>query len=164
MNLGTITGTSASPGNQRGIGLGYWEAATGGEGPVEDWRGVYLTTDGRLILGRHDADGANRVGLVETIIASGINTGIDHTLSFDIDTSSGDISNIVWDGANQTDITTTIFNANVNYVGMIASSSSPGTFGQFDNFLVAEVPEPSTFALAALSLLGLCTTRRRRRR
>ena len=156
MNLGTTAGpnTPSDMGTQRGIGLGYYA----GEGSVatnDDFRGLVLGTDGRLILAQANVAGSSRAGFVAEI-ATGIDTAVDHTLSYDINTDTGDISNIVLDSVLQPDVNTTLFNSNVNHVGFFASSSAGGTFAFFDDFTVsAVVPEPTSIAIWSILGLGL---------
>ena len=144
VEVGTTAGPGApgsDTGNQRGIGLGFF-TGTGGDATENDFRGLVLGTDERLILARDDVAGANRAGFLAEI-ATGINIAIPHTLSFIIDTETGDISSILLDGVEQPDVATTIFSADVNRVGVMASSQSGGTFAYFDDFTVEEYVPPS---------------------
>ena len=144
MNMGTTSGpgvpSTIEP--QRGIGLGFYEGILS-VATNSDFRGLLLGTDGRLILARAGANGSPRAGFLAEI-ATGIDTTIDHTLSFEINTITGDISNIILDGQAQPDVETDIFNTNVNRVGFFASSEAGGTRATFDNFTVTDAAGPST--------------------
>ena len=138
MNLGNTAGPS-TPDNlqvQRGVGLGFYEGILS-VATNRDFRGLVLGTDGRLILARAGENGSPRAGFIAEI-TTGIDTTIDHSLSYEIDTETGDISNILLDGVPQTDVTTTIFAANVNRVGFFASSADGGTRASFDDFTVID--------------------------
>jgi hypothetical protein len=102
-------------------------------------------------------------------------------LQFDIDINNADTGFVSLDGFSypsttigaQSTITVPI---SAGLASALAASSNPTTIiiqvgGGFspgnetmylDNLRVHQVPEPSTFALLGLGLLGLCVTRRRR--
>ena len=162
LDLGTTAGPTTAPQNnpQRGIGLGYYESIVS-VATNADFRGLVLGTDGRLILARAGEDGSPRAGIVEEI-ASGLDTSVEHTLSYDIDTLTGDIFNIVLDGVQQSDVDTTFFNSNVNRAGVFVSSSAGGRFGFADDFTVSAVPEPTSLLVGAIGLGALAVRRRRR--
>lgn len=162
VNLGTLSGgtSSANTGLQRGAGLGFYDTA-GGSAGATNWRGLFLGNDGRLILGQTGANSAGTgIGFVAEI-ATGLTVGSDHTLSYQIDTTTGDISNIFLDSVLQADLTTTFFNADVNRVGMTSSSAAGNTYSFFDDFKLESVPEPSSVALLGI-FGGLALLRRRR--
>jgi hypothetical protein len=160
MNLGNTAGPTSPDNNetQRGVGLGFYESILS-VATNSDFRGLVLGTDGRLVLARAGANGSARAGFLAEI-ATGIDTSVDHTVSYDINTTTGDISNILLDGVLQADVATTIFNADVNRVGFFASSTSGGTTATYDDFTVIAVPEPTSLAL--LGLGSLLIARRRR--
>jgi len=162
MDIGSTGGPSTPDGTEptRGLGLGFYAGVGDNIFVDTDFRGLVLTTDGRLVLGRTGENGSPRVGTVETIV-SGLDNAGQHTLSFEIDTGSGDISNILLDGNLQPDVSTTLFNAEVNRAGFFASSSAGGTSAYIDDFTVeGVVPEPTSLALLCLG--GLVIARRRR--
>jgi len=143
MFINTINGptTPSDTGMQRGIGLGFYSSA-GGVATANDWRGLLLGTDGRLILGQHGVGGSSRAGFLAEI-ATGVSTAVPHTVSYQIDTTTGDVSNILLDGAPQTDVTTTVFNTATSRVGFFGSAPTGGTTARFDDFLVESVTGPA---------------------
>lgn len=91
---------------------------------------------------------------------SGVQTLIPYTIKYDVDTASGDISNVTFNGTPIADFTTTGFtSAATANVGIVSDFGSNGI--TFDNLNVSSaVPEPATLGLVALS--GLALLRRRR--
>jgi len=136
MNMGTTDGptTAITTGEQRGVGLGFFSGTSNLATP-EGFRGLVITTDGRLILAEHGFGGSARAGFIEEI-ATDIDTASDHTLSFQINTTTGAISNIFLDGAQQPDVETSIFNLDINHVGFMVSSAAGGTTATYDDFTV----------------------------
>lgn len=130
--------TPSNTGLQRGIGLGIYESA-GGVATANGFRGLLLGTDGRLILAQHNVAGSNRAGFLAEI-ATGINTAVPHTLSYEIDLLTGGVDQIMLDGVAQPDVATTVFVANTNRAGFFASSTSGGKVAYFDDFTVLAVP------------------------
>lgn len=161
INVGTTAGSNpASLANpQRGAGLVFF-AGTGTVATPDNFRGLMITTDGRLIFAQHGFDGSPRAGLIEEI-ANGIDTALDHSLSFEIDTSTGDLSNILLNGNLQADVSTGLFASDINEVGFITSSSAGGTLGTFDDFTVTGIPEPGSLKILGLSGLLMACRRRR---
>lgn len=161
MNLGTTGGPTdpITTGEQRGAGMGFF-AAPGTVATPDNFRGLVITTDGRLILAQHGFGGSARAGFVE-LVTSGLDTALDHSLSFDIDTVSGDISNINLNGTLQPDIDTTLFASDINEVGFFASSNAGGTLASFDDFEVTGIPEPASLSLLGLASLLVASRRRR---
>lgn len=140
LNLGDTDGpdTAITTGEQRGVGLGVFADTNNLATPV-GFRGLEITTDGRLILAEHGFGGSLRAGFIEEI-ANGIDTALDHTLSYEIDTTTGDISNILLDGEEQPDVETTIFDSDINHVGVMVSSAAGGTTASYDDFTVTDGP------------------------
>lgn len=138
MNMGTTDGptTASTTGEQRGVGLGFFSGTSNLATP-EGFRGLVITTDGRLILAEHGFGGSARAGFIEEI-ATDIDTASDHTLSFQINTTTGAISNIFLDGAQQPDVETSIFNLDINHVGFMVSSAAGGTTATYDDFTVID--------------------------
>jgi hypothetical protein len=160
MNLGSTAGPSTPNLSevQRGVGLGFY---AGTVATPDDFRGLIITTDGRLILGQHGLNGLTRAGFIEEI-ASGLDTSADHTLSFEIDTVTGDMSNITLNGTLQPDVTTTLFASNVNEVGFMVSSAAGGTLATYDDFEVSAIPEPSSLSLLGLGAMLVGLRRRKK--
>ena len=143
LNLGT-TAPAPVPDDvpvKRGVGVGFY-TATGGVATPVGFRGLMITTEGTLILAQEGENASPRAGeIVE--ITNGIDTSVDHTVAFEIDTTTGDISNILLDGALQADVETTIFDSNINHVGFMVSSQSGGTLAQYDDFTVTNAAVPT---------------------
>jgi len=140
-------GSASNTGNQRGIGVGFY-TSTGGVATDNGWVGVQLGTDGRLIVSQANVSGANRAGFVAEV-ATSLNLAVPHAVSYDINPTTGDISNILLNGVAQPDVATNIFtSAAVQRVGMMVSSASGGTHGFADNFSVSAIgitPIPGLF-------------------
>ncbi len=139
LNLGTTAGPpdpDAVTNPQRGIGLGFF-AGTGMVATPDNFRGLMITTNGRLIFVQHGFEGSPRAGLIEEL-SNGIDTSVDHSISYEINTTTGDIENILLDGIAQPDVETTLFNADVNHVGIMVSSQSGGTLASYDDFTVTD--------------------------
>lgn len=139
LNLGTTAGApdpDAVTNPQRGIGLGFF-AGTGTVATPDNFRGIMITTNGRLIFAQHGFDGSPRAGLIEEL-SNGIDTSVDHTISYEINTTTGDIGNILLDGVAQPDVETTLFNEAINHVGIMVSSQSGGTLASYDDFTVTD--------------------------
>lgn len=160
LNIGTTAADGTPSTRKRGVGLGYFAAATTTAGNFSsDFRGLMITTDGDLILAQHGAGGAPGLGQI-ALIAQNLILSEDHTVSFEIDIVTGDIFNIMLNGVLQADINTTIFASDVNHVGLLSTSASGGTYMEFNDFTVTQTPEPGSLAL--LGLGGLLIVRRRR--
>lgn len=137
VNINNIAGsaTASNTGIQRGAGLGFY-TNTGGNATSAGWRGVQIGTDGRLIVSQEGVGGSSRAGFVAEI-ATGLNLATSHTISYEINQVTGDISNIFLDGALQPDVATNIFtDAAVQRAGIMASSSTGGRVAFFDNLLI----------------------------
>ena len=139
LNLGTTAGPpdpDAVTNPQRGIGLGFF-AGTGTVAAPDNFRGIMITTNGRFIFAQHGFDGSPRAGLIEEL-SNGIDTSVDHTISYEINTTTGDIGNILLDGVAQPDVEMTLFNEAINHVGIMVSSQSGGTLASYDDFTVTD--------------------------
>ena len=150
MNLGTVTGTA----NGRGVGLGFFNTVsnTAFHGN-NNFLGLVLLPSGILNLISVDATTDAVVTLVQSLPYSGIwNAAVFHSLSYDVDTTTGNISNVVLDSTGYAFNSTSLFtNAATAYAGFIASSATPNGYGYIDNFSV--VPEPSAVYFAAFALV-----------
>ena len=137
IDINNIAGptTASNTGIQRGAGLGFY-TNTGGNATSAGWRGVQIGTDGRLIVSQEGVGGSSRAGFVAEI-ATGLNLATPHTISYEINQITGDISNIFLNGALQPDVTTNIFtDAAVQRAGIMASSSTGSRVAFFDNLLI----------------------------
>jgi hypothetical protein len=87
-------------------------------------------------------------------------------LTYDIDTTSGTISNISLEGstANYAFLTNLFAGVATNYVGMNTSSGVGFTFGAFDNFSLVAIPEPSSIIawIVVFLVMAGCAWRHKR--
>ena len=156
----------------RGITLGFFDPATiptGGffgerRGPF----GVTYNDLGYLLLVRGDATAANLNGdvLAQVSTYGPSNTPIpltgSHHLSYTVDTTTGSISGVTFDGflIDFGVSTAGLFtDARTNYAGNYAASGAGNTFGFLDNFTIT-TPEPASLSLLAAG--GMLLLRRRR--
>lgn len=108
------------------------------------------------------ADGSLAGGAVSV---GTISEGVFYNIGFDIDTTSGDLSNVMFDGNPVGGLSSTAFTDAATAYAAIAVGN--GSRAYFNHFVVSEaaaapVPEPS--ALTLLGLGGLLLVWRRRRR
>jgi hypothetical protein len=115
--------------------------------------------------------GANGdLNLAQTLIAhynpanfsgAAFSTASFYHLSYDIDTTTGGVSNIVLSnglGSQSYTVSTTVFTGgNTVFAGIFTNSSANGVIGTVDNFALStpSVPEPPAVALLALGAIGL---------
>lgn len=157
----------------RGIGLGFY-STTGGQFSQNRFTGLVLDINGNLNLVQDpNATGFYNAGSFRDTPVAFVGTWdpqAPRTLTYDIDTTTGQILNISLEGSSADYSSfhgTTLFtDAATAFAGVHTSSSIGSTganprFGAFDNFSVIAVPEPSA---ATLLCLGLLTALGRRRR
>jgi hypothetical protein len=95
-----------------------------------------------------------------------------YNLKYDIDTTTGDISNITLSngiGSVTYDLATTIFTgSNTSFLAIGSGSGTGGTIGHFDNLQLFELalvaPEPGSFALLGMGLVCLARRAQRNKR
>lgn len=85
-----------------------------------------------------------------------------HHVTFQVDTATGALSNILLDSQSYSVSTNVFTDANTNVASWRVRSWAGDTYGLVDNFLVTDVPEP--MALTLLGGLGLLAVVRRPRR
>ena len=151
-NISGDTETQANNAH-RGAGLGFFSSVALGSGGsfhgFNNFTGLVVDSTGsvRLIIG-----GANS-GIATTV--AGFDPSVSHTLSYSVDTNAGigSISNIFLDSTAVTLVAPadTFTTARTTLAGFYNSSGSASDLANFDDFSVALVPEPSTFA----AVLGL---------
>jgi hypothetical protein len=168
LKTGNLSG--AAGGNARGVGLGFYDFSTD-PGNVEvaiDFVGLVLAPDGSLYF--YENQGGGQSFSASPVAFGGtFDTNAFYTLSYEVDTSTGDISDISLEGSTAdysslaTDAAGQFTDSATVMAAFTGSSAAGGTYGYVDNFTVT-VPEPSTLILTALGLLGLLAWGRRRRR
>lgn len=164
-NISASTVTQAND-PRRGAGLGFFSSVALGTGGsfhgFNNFTGLVVDRAGniRLIIG-----GANS-GIATSV--AGFDPAVFHTLSYSVDTTAGvgSITNILLDGTSVSlsAAANTFTIARTAMAGFYYSDLDPSVVASFDNFSVALVPEPSTFAavfvLLVLVSLGKVRTRK----
>lgn len=153
----------------RGIGLGFFSPTPAGGGNADsNFTGLTVRPDGSLHLVKQ---GVQQLATVAAFAGFSIDTF--YTLTYSVDTSTGSITNVLFNGNDDTatfsggtsagDFTPAVTNL-TGFYGSTANNA--GLFGRVDNYSVsavgAEVPEPSTWALILGGLATLCSRRRRK--
>ena len=145
-----------------GSGLGFFRNATttGSPGATTGFSGVMVSMLGGVSLLENGTSDA-------TATISGFNVGSTHSLSYDVKTTTGDISNLVIDGSavTLTGTTTGIFTgSNITEFGITNNAGGYGnSFDYVTNAqLSAPVPEPASIALVATGAAGMLLLRRRK--
>lgn len=159
LNLGTVTGTA----NGRGVGLGFYDTVSNAAPHgIANFLGLALSPSGNLSLVSADGAQTTTVTSIQSFAYSGIwNAAISHSLSYDVDTTTGNISNVVLDSTSYAFNSTALFtNAKTANAGFVVSSAAAG-LGYVDNFAV--VPEPSAVCFAGLALVLLVGISHRKR-
>lgn len=82
-----------------------------------------------------------------------------YNLSYTVDTTSGDVSGVVFNGNAISDFATTAFsNSATGFVGVMSANASRAGF---DNLLVTAIPEPATAVFLLGGVASLFVVRRR---
>jgi hypothetical protein len=157
-----ISGNTESQLNNphRGAGLGFFSSVSLGSGGsshgFNNFTGLAVDITGsiRLIIGGADS------GIFTTV--SGFAPTVAHTLSYQVNTATGvgSISNIFLDGTSVT-LTApvdTFTIARTVLAGFYNSDGPAANLANFDNFFVATVPEPSSFAVVFGFMLLPCAS------
>ena len=159
----------------RGVALGFYGNSWLGTGQYSQngFTGLVLDGTGNINLVQDlNQNGFFSTGSVfETPVAyagDSFNKFGFYDLTYSVDTSSGKITSVSLTGSTadySSLMNRSLFTvANTSHAGYYSSSTSGSSAGYLDNFTVSAtaVPEPSAYALSALSALGLCMSRRRR--
>jgi len=152
----------------RNIGLGFFPSPLSG-GVVlagHNFTGINLDKAGNVNLLQVSNDGNPAYPTAITLgnFGGAFTTGLHH-MSYDVDTTTGNISNLIIDSTPISTPTVSIFtDAATAFVGMYGSSASGATLNLFDNVTLSTVPEPSAMVLAGIAVLGLGLLNRTRRK
>jgi hypothetical protein len=150
----------------RGIGLGFFSPA-----PVDglaesstNFTGLTVRPDGSL---HFVVNGVQQAASVAAF--GGYTTASFYNLAYSVDTVTGSITSVVFNGNDDTAAFSGAVSAGkftvagTNLAGFYGSSAnSVNDFGRVDNFAVSTVPEPGT-ALFGMACIGAAAWRRRRR-
>jgi len=162
VNLGWTSATVRGPGVSgttnaayaRGVALGFFD--------VDRFTGAVVNASGTLKFLNHSYWHAP--DFITTLAWAGeepFDPSAWYNLTYTIDTSTGGIMDLEFDGVAYNVSTTAFTNAYTNLAGFYVNSDTGNTYGYVDNFQVMEmIPEPST--LACVAAAGLLALRRRR--
>ena len=139
----------------RGVGLGFW-TATNSSSTVSS-NAIVVNPSGSLSLT------VNGSSSMEVPTFAGFSTSQFYNLSYTVDTATGSISNVIFNGNNDSSYFTGLTNftaANTPMAGFYGTSSTGVTGGYVDNFQVSTVPEPTSLMLLVVGSLGLLRLKR----
>jgi hypothetical protein len=143
LNPQVTTGTQGF----RGVGLGYFSAAGGGNG-FTSFTGLALNPNGNLTLIENAASGAS-------VAYSGSWTANQmHPVSYTIDARSGSVSNVLLDGQSKSFTTTAFTNAATTRAGFFVSAAVGGQKGLVDDFLLSGVATLTASAQPTVNVAG----------
>jgi len=162
-DVSNVDGSSS----HNGAGLGFYNVIDNSAFGFTNFRGLSVNPDsGALNLLNNTT--LNNTTLdstfVQSLAYSGTwNPAVYHTLSYDVNTTGGTLSNVVLDGTSYSFNATNIFTVtNTAYFGIYTSAQFDGQLGYFDFAqLSGVIPEPTSLAVLALGGLGLIARRRR---
>ncbi|MDD5706236.1 MAG: discoidin domain-containing protein [Kiritimatiellae bacterium] len=155
-----VTGSAA---DGRGLALGFLIRVGGSSSPRNRFSGLVLDAAGNLNLVQDPNDTGvfgtgSYLGIPVAFAGGTFNPSAFHALSYDVDTSSGYLSNIRLSGstADYTDFESIrlLDNSFIGHAGIYGSSSTANGYHAFDNFEVS-----TTQTLASLSDLQLVLLR-----
>ena len=148
---GTVgNGSPPSPG--RGVYLGFWSSLPSTGDSYPNMRGVFVNPDtGNLVLWNGASSFTANAVQTNTYNGTWIGGTQPHKMSYEINTTTGNITNFVLDGTAYTWNPTTIFSsANTAYAGFGVSAAGGNQAGQIDWWeLMGSVPPATPLGLAA---------------
>jgi MYXO-CTERM domain-containing protein len=158
----------------RGVGLGFFSGTPNSGEASSTFTGLVVNPDGTLRLVAAGTAGANASTTFLAAPFPGFSASNFYNLSYDVNTTTGVISHIIFNGHDDTaaiaggtsSVLTPGFlpsggNLLAGFYG--STSANANFFGRVDNFTISS-PEPSTFVLGGLGLVGLLVAARRRRK
>jgi hypothetical protein len=149
----------------RGVALGFYDdthAGSTNSDPMTGFTGLVLANDGGLYVYTGRAPTTSKVAFGGTF-----NTSSFYTLGYDVNTTTGAISNVTLSGstADYSGLTSSAFtNAATANLGFFTSSEDGGCYGFVDNVALSTVPEPSSLILSVCGLVGLLAYAWRKRK
>ncbi len=161
-----ISGDTPNTGSGSGSGLGFFRNATttGSPGSTAGFTGVLVSMAGAVSL-------LNNGASVATATISSFAVSATHSLSYDVNTTTGSISNLLLDGngVTLTGTTTGIFKgSNINEFGITNNAGGYGnSYDYINNAIISAptaVPEPASLGLLAVGSAGLLLAGRRKLR
>jgi hypothetical protein len=142
LNLANLMGAGSPTENYyEGIGLGFYENVNNADASqsYQAFRGLELFIDGSL--GLVNTNGGPPGSL--TPYQGTWDQSADHTLSYSVSTTTGEIFNVSLDGhayTFETVLFKDIWFIPTNNAGFFVATGPPGSFGTVDNFQVLAVP------------------------
>jgi hypothetical protein len=133
-NEGTLT-NNTPPRPARGVYFGFWSALSTGTTGFQNMRGVFVNPeDGELQL--WNGSGSSTGTPVQSLPYQGTwDASAQHTISYTINTATGNVSDFLLDGTTYLWNKTNIFlDANTHYAGFGTSGSASGQFANITNF------------------------------
>lgn len=162
LNLGTITS-----GTGRGVGLGCYTGFTPNpfsnnvHGSDDNARGLLLDRSGNVTLHLPSGDGLSIPYSSALFGGAAFNPSVSHTLSYQFDTTTGDVASVMLDGVQIGGFAAAGFtDAATPRAGFWVSSATGHTSGYVDNFKVEAltVLPPPTVTVSTASLAATTTS------
>lgn len=147
-------------GGTGGLILGFYASpVTSGTAfdPVTGLTGFRITQTGTLIL-YENGSAASTLAYPAGSFTADANTF--YTLSYNIDTTTGSLSDVTFAGQTYAFTSTAFTDAATAYAGVGLRWTGRDTQGYVDNFAINSIPEPAAIALFAIGGLMIATRRR----
>jgi hypothetical protein len=127
---------------------------TGDDNPVTGFTGIRLNATNSTLQVYENGALAGSAVSVGTLLS-----GQYYALSYDVDTATGSLSNVMFDGSPVSGLSSTAFtDAATSFVGVLTEEHASGALS---SLTVSSVPEPTAIGIA-VSIGGLGILRRRR--